>query len=202
GGTPGPASEVCCANLSELADGSWCKVASGKIAIDPELGRIEFASDVSLPQSLRVNYFCGFPAEIGGGPYDRSASLSQLQPAPQVVALVGSATFPTLEAAVQQWNLEPPGSSWRIVLPNLESFAIDVTGLNAIQIAPESNLSIVAGQPLLEAGRLDFTWSNSRVTLTGNVEVVGLSSATLPGGTTAPPGQLVISGIWLAGQLA
>ncbi len=200
-GTPVPASEVCCANLSDLADGSWCKVASGKIAIDPELGRIEFASDVALPQSLRVNYSCGFPAEIGGGPYDRSASLSQLQPAPQVVALVGSAAFPTLEAAVQQWNLEPPGQSWRIVLPNFEVFSIDLTGLNAIQIAPESNLSIVAGQPLVEAGRLDFTWSNSQVTLNGNVEVVGLSSATLPGGTTAPPGQLAISGIWIAGQL-
>ena len=197
-----PASQICCANLSDLPNGSWCKVSSGRVAIDPELGRIQFASDVPLPQSLRLNYCYGFPAEIGGGPYDRSASLSQLDPAKvQFLAVVGSVESPTIEAAIQQWNAQAPGSSGLVILPNFENYSIDLTGSNAIQIASESNLWIVAGQALPKGGPRDFLWSNARVALTGNVEVVGGPARSLPGGTSAPAGQLVLSGIWIAGQI-
>ncbi len=97
---PIPGSQISCTNLSDRDSGDWCTVPAGQIAIDPELGRIQFASDVALPQSLRLNYSYGFPAEIGGGPYDRSASLTAVDPAgADFCAIVGSPTFDTLESA-------------------------------------------------------------------------------------------------------
>ena len=70
-------------------------MASGKIAIDPELGRIQYGPGITPPQSLQVNYLYGFPAAIGGGPYDRSAALAQLDPADaDYFAIVGSSDLP------------------------------------------------------------------------------------------------------------
>lgn len=198
-----PAAQIECANLGERPGRVTCKVKPGRIAIDPELGRIQFAADVPVPQTLLVNYSYGFPAEIGGGPYDRSASLTQINPAQTgFVALVGSASFPTLESAIQQWNLQPAGVSGLIVLPDYASYTIDLTGGSAIQLPPQSNLSIVAAQPLPNGGPLDFVWNNSRVTLFGNLDVVGVAAATAPpDGETPPAGQLFLSGVWIAGQI-
>jgi hypothetical protein len=199
-----PASQIVCANLSERPGCAPCQVKPGLVAIDPELGRIQFAADVHVPQTLLVNYSYGFPAEIGGGPYDRSLSLTQINPSQTgFVALVGSANFPTLESAIQQWNLQPAGMSGLIVLPSYANYAIDLTGGNAIQLPPQSNLSIVSAEPLPKGGPLDFVWSDSRVTLFGNLDVVGLPAAAAapPDGETPPAGQLFVSGVWIAGQI-
>lgn len=195
-------SQICCANLSDRPGGSWCTVPSAKVAIDPELGRIQFAADVALPQSLRVNYSYGFPAEIGGGPYDRSVSLSLVNPASAAFfALVGSAHFPTLESAVLGWNQMAAGSNGVIVLPDFECFTVDLTAENAIQLPPGSNLCIAAGRPIPAVGPFDLIWNNSCVTLTGNIEINGIPGPLLREGVTALAGQLLISGVWLAGQL-
>lgn len=201
-GVPVDPSQICCANLADRPGGSWCTVTPGKIAIDPELGRIQFAANVPPPQSLRVCYAYGFPAEIAGGPYDRSLLLAQLDPASaNFFAIVGSAGFPTLESAVDRWNQLPPGSAGIIVLPGFESLAIDVTGADAVQLPAGSSLSIVAGQPVPAAGPQEVTWNNARVTLTGDVQVTGIAVHTATGSAPPPPGQLLISGTWLAGQL-
>ena len=197
-----PASQICCANLSDRPGGLWCTVPSGRIAIDPELGRIQFASDVPLPHSLRVNYSYGFPAEIAGGPYDRSTHLAQLNPAQaNFFAVVGSPAFPTLESAVSQWNQLAAGSSGIIILPDFERYSIDLTGPHAIRLPAKSNLSIVAAAPLRGGGPRDVVWNNSRPALTGNIEVAAVPGPPLPEGETAQPGQLLISGVWIAGQL-
>jgi hypothetical protein len=190
-------SPIVCANLSDRPGGSWCKVPNGKIAIDPELGRIQFAADLALPKSLLVNYSYGFPAEIAGGPYDRTGSLS-LPTQTQLFAIVGSASYPTMESAVQAWNKLNSGSSGIIVLPDFASFAVDLTGAKAIQLPAGSNLSILAGAPV--AGKpQDVLWNNSRVTLTGNIHINCVPGAKAD---TATPGQLLISGLWIAGGLS
>jgi hypothetical protein len=75
------------------ADQTWCTVRPGMIAIDPELGRIELAADVPVPQSLLLSYDYGLPWAIGGGPYDRSTSLQGVLPGnPGFPAVVGPAT--------------------------------------------------------------------------------------------------------------
>jgi hypothetical protein len=195
-------SRITSVNLADRPGGEWCKVEGGKIAIDPELGRIQFAEDVPLPQSLRVSYCYGFPAAIGGGPYDRSADLAQLNLSQaDFVALVAGAAFPTLESAVAQWNQLAPGSSGIIVLPRFESYSVDLTGAGALQLPAGSTLTIVAGTPVPAGGPLDVIWRDAHVTLTGSMEVVGVPGTPLPDGETPPAGQLVISGVRIAGQL-
>jgi hypothetical protein len=201
-GLPVAALQVYCANLSDRPGGSWCTVPSGRIAIDPELGRIQFAADVRLPRSLRVNYAYGFPAEIAGGPYDRSAYFTQLNPAQaDFFAVVGSEGFPTVESAVSGWNLLAAGSSGIIILPNFERYTVELTGPNAIRLPAQSKLSIVAAEPLRDGGPRDVVWNDSFVALTGNIEVAAVAGRPLPEGETAPAGQLLISGVWIAGQL-
>jgi hypothetical protein len=192
-GNPVDASQVYAANLSDRPGGSWCTVAPGKIAIDPELGRIQYAGDLPLPQSLQLTYAYGFPAQIAGGPYDRSPSFTQLNPA-GFFAIVGSADFPTLESAVCSWNQLPAGASGIIVVPGFESLTIDLTGAAAIGLPADSSLAIAAAEPITDS---DVEWSNSRVTLTGDIEV----AAGPADSATTSAGQLLISGVWIVGQL-
>jgi hypothetical protein len=202
-GTPIDAKQICCANLADRPGGAWCNVAPGFVAIDPELGRIRFAANVPTPRTLLVTYCYGFPAEIGGGPYDRTASLSQLDLAQaQFFALVGSSAFPTLESAVARWNALPAGSSGIIVLPGFQRYAVNLAGANAIRIAPQSNLTIAAGEAIVAGGPRDVVWKDACVTLAGTIEAQGVAGPPLPSGGTAPPGQLLISGVWLEGQLS
>jgi hypothetical protein len=200
-GVPIGAGQVYGANLADRPGGSWCTVAAGQIAIDPELGRIQFAADLPLPESLEVSYLYGFPAEMAGGPYERSAALSQLDPpGADFFAMVGPAGFPDLGSAVAAWNQRPAGSSGIIVLPGFESLTAGLTGPAAVQLPAGSNLAIVAGERVPPGGPRDVVWRSSRVTITGDIEVTGVAG---PAGTgqPAPAGQLLISGAWLAGQL-
>jgi hypothetical protein len=205
-GHPVDVTKVYGANLADRPGGSWCTVASGKIAIDPELGRIQLADDFTpLPKSLQVSYLYGFPAAIGGGPYDRSAALAQLDPADAGYrAIVGSfpdlagwTSFEDAPGAVAGWNAwskqrtSPKGI---IVLPGFESLTANLTGPAAMQLPVGSSLALVAGQPATADGPAAVTWTTSRVTITGDIEVVGVAGP-------APAGQLLISGLWLAGQL-
>lgn len=201
-----PSCQISCANLADRDGGAWCSVPAGRIAIDPELGRIQFAADLTFPQSLRVNYSFGCAAEIAGGPYDRSASLALVNPAEaSFLAIVGSPAAPTLENAIAQWNqliALTPTSSGVIVLPDFECFSIDLTGEAAIQLPAGSNLSLASGQPITSEGALNVIWSESCVTLTGNIEVIGTAGTALPDGEVEPAGQLLMSGLWIAGQLS
>ena len=195
-----PSSQVICANLSNRANGSWCTVPAGKIAIDPELGRIQFAANLSLPKSLLVSYSYGFPAEIAGGPYDRSASLTlPAQAQTQLFAIVGSAAYPTFSSAVEAWNKLAPGAIGIIALPNFQSYSVDLTGVNSIQLPAGSNLSILSGEPIPSGG---VVWNNSRVTLTGNIQINCTAGSPLTAGRAPLAGQMFISGLWIAGQLA
>jgi hypothetical protein len=205
-GVPVPSSQIVCANLSDLAPGGpWCTVPAGRIAIDPELGRIAFARDLPLPQSLRLNYSFGSAAEIGGGPYDRAASLTSLKPAQATFfALIGTTT-PTLESAIATWNAlvaATPNSTGIIVFPGFERFAIDLTGAAAIQLPAGSQLALVSGQPIPSGGPFDIVWNHSCATLTGNIDVSASAVPIQSTGEGAAPGQLLLSGLWLAGQLS
>jgi hypothetical protein len=200
------ARQVQAANLADRTGGAWCVVPSGMIAIDPELGRIQFAADVPVPKSLLVSYCYGFPGAIGGGPYDRTTTLDNVVPAdPDFAAIVGTADFPTLETAVAGWNTLVTGAGGTgparpagvIVLPGIASLSVNVTGGNSVQLPPGSSLAIVAGQQ--DPATSVVTWNGSLTTLTGDIAVTGIAAAD---SATAPPaGQLLISGVWLAGQL-
>jgi hypothetical protein len=196
-GLPVPISQIVCANLTPFETGGTCTVPPGMIAIDPELGRIQYGAGVNLPAELLVNYNYGSPAEMAGGPYDRTENVTP-PPSAGSPMIVGSADYPTLASAVAAWNALPPGSSAIILLPNFESYPIDLTGTNAIQISAQSQLLIASAE--ITTGSPPI-YDNSCVTLIGNIEVVGLPAPLLPDGDTPPLGQLQISGVWLAGQV-
>ena len=192
------AANICCRDLSDCTGEAWPCTPPGKIGIDPALGRIQFASDYPLPQKLTVSYCYGFPAEIGGGPYDRSANLpSPFMPNPNYRAVVGT-DVATLEGAIQHWNTLSPGSTGLIILPDFAQLDIDLTGLAAIQLPAQSQLWIISAQ-VPPGGGSDVTFEDSCVTLRGNIEVDGQGA---PSGVNVPPaGQLLISGVWISGSL-
>ena len=201
-----PASRIVSANLSELAPGGpWCTVPDGRIAVDTELGRIAFARDLPIPQSLRLNYSFGSAAEIGGGPYDRSASLVALKPAQaSFFSVIGTTTL-TLASAIAAWNAlvaTTPDATGIIVFPGFEQFAIDLTGGAAIQLPAGAQLTLVSGQPIPSGGPFDVVWNHSCATLAGDIEVVASSAPVQSTGEGAAVGQLLLSGLWLAGQLS
>lgn len=197
-----PVSQVCCRDLSDGPTGTWGCTADGKVAIDPVLGRIQFAADLPAPREVRIDYSYGFPAEIAGGPYDRSPSLTAIpDPARRTfTAIVGTSATPALEDAVAAWNALAPGATGLIVLPDFESYAVDLTGPAAITIPSGSRLWIVAAQ--VHAAGAPPSYEGARVTLHGDIAVRGV----LPPGTTpdAPPdaGQLTLSGLWLSGAVS
>jgi hypothetical protein len=202
-GVPVDASQICAANLSDRPGGALCVVESGKIAIDPELGRIQYAADVPPPQTLRLDYLYGFPAAIGGGGYDRSSTLEQVVSTGDAnfFALVGSVDWPDAASAVAAWNEVAPGSSGIIVLPGFESLTVDLTGSSAVQLPAGSSLSILAGAPDPAGGPRDVVWNEAWPTVFGNIEVTGVATGPTADGAPPAAGQLLISGVRIAGQL-
>lgn len=192
-------SKICVRDLSDGPGCAWSCTASGHVAVDPDLGRIQFAPDYPPPQQLQVSYCFGFPAEIGGGPYDRSANLpTPILADPNYVAVVGT-TVATLEDAIKGWNALPPGSHGLIILPGFASFDIDLTGAAAIQLPAQSQLWILSAQ-IPPGGQRAFTFDEACVTLRGDIEVQG--QGALSGVNVPPPGQIFISGVWINGSLS
>jgi hypothetical protein len=92
--------------------------SSGKIAIDPILGRIAFPIGEN-PEKVNVSYYYGFSADIGGGFYDREPSnfevsssdvklyrISKIKPAEEGI-------YPSIPAAIREWQetQEKPSSA-------------------------------------------------------------------------------------------
>lgn len=70
-GSEVPREQVVACNLADHGAG-WAHLPpSGKYGIDPVLGRIALAADLTPPERLTVTYHYGFAAAIGGGEYDR-----------------------------------------------------------------------------------------------------------------------------------
>ncbi len=197
------ARQIVSANLMET-NGAVCNVPSGKIAIDPELGRIQYAADVPRPKELRVNYSLGLAAQMGGGSYNRTPNLTP-PASPALTAVVGSPAYPTLKSAVAAWNVLAAASKGLeqvrgvIVLPDFECYSIDLTGPNAIQVFPQSQLLIAAAHVTQDGAPPE--WNNARVALRGEIEVNGLPLPILKDGQAAPTGQVQFSGLWLAGEI-
>ncbi len=100
GGTPVPLDRIVIADLS-----SWTvpKPAPGssQVAVDPRLGRILFGTPPS--GEVRGTYAYGFAAEMGGGPYDRRATLTDPASAAFCHEVSKSGTGTPLADAVKAW---------------------------------------------------------------------------------------------------
>jgi hypothetical protein len=97
-GEPIPAARIVATNLA-----GWAYRPNGDtVALDPELGRIAFPPD-AVPKSVRVTYHYAFPAEIGGGEYQRPVDVA---PADIHFEAISSEreSHNLLTAAVRRWQ--------------------------------------------------------------------------------------------------
>lgn len=94
GSGPIDPADVSVCDLSDAGGGSWAHVPPDKIAIDPVLGRIAFPT-ASGTRKVKVSYHWGFSANMGGGEYERRASIDgSLEP------VTGVAMGSTLQDAI------------------------------------------------------------------------------------------------------
>jgi hypothetical protein len=126
------------------------------LALDPSRGRVAFPSALDVAEVwVRSSY--GFSGDLGGGPYDRTpvvrdmndpdvwqVGVSHLLPDDGTGKLFGS-----LREAVEAWNAQPPGRSGVIVL--MDSLSDDDSAGGAtspleIVIGERSRLLVVAGE--------------------------------------------------------
>jgi hypothetical protein len=94
-----PAAAVRVCDLRDVA-GGWAGQPAAGIAIDPVLGRIVFAQPPAAggPRRVGVTFHYGFSADMGGGPYERGATLGGFTP-PQALVQVPDSQ-PTIGAAL------------------------------------------------------------------------------------------------------
>ncbi|HLH73245.1 MAG TPA: hypothetical protein VKX96_08170 [Chloroflexota bacterium] len=231
-GTVVPPERIACCNLRDPATAipegwhrppttkSYTPSAGGptqalpiQVAIDPVLGRIAFPSGVT-PNRVEVSYAYGFSADLGGGPYNRRASLAKALTKPVTwqrgvtVDTPTGQTFlvKTLAEAIQEWNSQPPGTIGVIAIMDSQSYVEDLTGANTILIPAGSQLILIAADwpedpapdgvspPVRNAGRL--TPDGLRPHLRGGIAVQGTASAD-----SVDPGSFVVDGILIEGAL-
>lgn len=106
---PVPASLIIAADLS----GWRYDVPSGRIAVDPVLGRFAFAEGQLPKRGVRVSYCYGFPADIGGGEYARPRRVQAAALGPRADALktyvVGKGKpFKKIGDALKRWHEDDP----------------------------------------------------------------------------------------------
>ncbi len=202
-------------------DGTNQPSASFKVAVDPALGRLAFPAGAT-PDAVQVSYAYGFSGDLGGGPYNRRASVAQwLDPIARPVqwqigvtqdqAIRDSAEDPdqltdTLASAVaawKAWSASHPGGFGVIAIMDSGSYVESLTGASAIEIPSASRLAIVAadwpGDPSAGPTRRtigQLTPSGARPHLQGNLSARG----TAPAGDVAP-GELIIDGLLIEGKL-
>ena len=97
----GPASVAAC-NLSDSNAGGWIHDApAGRIAVDPVLGRLAVAADLSpLAGPITVSFHQGGPERLGGGEYSRASSFATDVVGPLVQVPTDAATVTAALTAI------------------------------------------------------------------------------------------------------
>ncbi|HKP03821.1 MAG TPA: hypothetical protein VJU77_10745 [Chthoniobacterales bacterium] len=163
--------EAC--NLSDISGGLWAHTPkSGKVAVDPVLGRIAFSVPPLQPPVVTFHY--GFSAEMGGGEYSRAASFDS-EPT-QITTVKTTATIPASITTAGVGDVLEINDSGRYEGPPL-TIHCDHDKRIEIRAADKSRPTIV------QLGQLNITGDpDSEVTLNGllligaTLRVVGTSN--------------------------
>jgi hypothetical protein len=100
-GTHVPPGQVICARLDP-----WpaTRPAGNVIAIDVAVGRLAVGAGFTGASRIDVDYVYGFPADLGGGPYERRGTLARSGPGTRFYLVRdGVAPFSDVAAALAQW---------------------------------------------------------------------------------------------------
>jgi hypothetical protein len=143
------------------------------VAVDPQIGRAVFATGID-PVAVECRYYYGFPAEIGGGSYERKS--------PESTATWTVQGNADLQTAVTAWNARPAGTSERIEIVN--SLTYDLAAVGQIRLKNNSRLVITASR-----GQRPF--------LSGSLEFRGTAAAS-----SASPGGVLLDGLYIGGSIS
>jgi hypothetical protein len=193
-----------------LPDGS--KVARKiRAAVDPVLGRLTFAA-AEEPKAATVSYAYGFSTEMGGGPYNRLASVSSALDRPvtfqvgvsQEIATKPDQIFATLQEAVDAWNAQPPGAVGVIAVMDSRTYVESLTADHRIVIPAGSRLIIVAadwpevdapnGAPPTQRIKGQVSPEGRRPHLLGDLSAVGASDQS-------STSELILDGLLIEGAV-
>lgn len=224
--TPVPIEEIAICNLSDWRvplDSKTYKVyvpGTGYMdvvrpisaAVDPVLGRIVLSNPPGRAKLL-TNHSFGFSGDIGGGPYDRNLSLSDLKNitfdrhvgvSKDKSSVQAEPIFQTLQEAIDDWNAQ--GSAVRtglITIMDNRSYH-ETAGLNPIRIGEGQQLFIIAADwPVVELENKPtrvpgtFNPEDLRPHIHRDLEVVGTAPATSSSG-----GRVLINGLLVEGKLS
>ncbi|MGA8052826.1 MAG: hypothetical protein WCA12_03030 [Burkholderiales bacterium] len=190
------------------------------VAVDPASGRLAFPAGVT-PHEVFVLYSYGFPGDVGGGPYNRAASVDPIFHASNVwqvgvsraFAAVGpEKVFVRLAEAVAAWNAEPAGRTGVIVLMDSTSEFDDPSDpVPEIRIKEGSRLLVIAaswpiepvpGSPgAVERRAGQFAPDDVRAHFRGELVVDGSAPLDPSKPEESNPGELTLNGLMLEGRL-
>lgn len=157
---------ICNLSDKDAAGTVWAHMPpAGKIAIDPLLGRIAFAS--APPQAPLVTFHYGFSANMGGGEYDRADSLD-LQLHPVETVPLPHATIQEALTTVRNGGVVEISNSGRYeetpAITVAAAQSIELRGADAarptlvlkgdLQISGEDGAQVTLNGLLIDGGRL------------------------------------------------
>ena len=194
-----------------------------QVAVDPVLGRLVFLDDEHVPARLDISYTYGFPADVGGGPYNRQDSVAKWYDPDDMNNLNKQVTWQmgvtkdkitldeapdpnqleeSLQIATSAWKehaLSTPNAFGIITIMDSSTYKEDLT----IEIPASSKLAIVAadwpvvtitGPPEIQQRFVGQLMPESiRPHLQGNLSI----KVTNDG----PVGELVLDGLLVEGKL-
>ncbi|CAN7553083.1 hypothetical protein [Mesorhizobium sp. LjNodule214] len=198
-GVPVTTDRVVCRNLSV-----WSQPSTNRIAVDVVRGRLALGPALMPANRVEVYYHCGFPADLGGGPYRRRAWLTRPTYTDNVQMLFVDGTgapgiFPTIAAALGQWVADGKRDAIIRVRDNRtyrETLAIDMT---AVAVDPGTSLAIEAadgmrphilldGPLTLSGDRPDYSVTLGGLLIEGRIAVTGSLNRLRLLHTTLVPG--------------
>jgi hypothetical protein len=151
--------DIIVCNLSNWDHRPFTSLPSGKVAIDPELGRIVFPDSEQKIVDVHVSYYYGFSGEIGGGFYERTESEIELSLAKEkeeqenfyhykISKKHVESSFDTLFEALKKWKTEEYYNSKDVIFEIIDSEIytdVDTDGhnINPIEIEIPENVTVV-----------------------------------------------------------
>jgi hypothetical protein len=183
-----------------------------RAAVDPVLGRVTFPTGVVVA-GLTVSYNYGFSGDLGGGPYDRRASLVDLRAedidwqvgvSKDHLAVAGETIHTSLSDAIQAWKLQ--GASVKtglITIMDNQTYDENLTGAFGIPVGEGQKLYIIAADwPVTYNGinperkKGMFNPEDLRPHLRGDWEIEGTAPAGADDG-----GRICLNGLLLEGKV-
>lgn len=131
------------------------KPDKGKVAVDPEIGRIAFPL-VDLPSQVNVSYYYGFSDDMGGGEYERRLS----QPPDSKIYRVGRGAKESVKDALDEWKTDKEAGKAKDAVIEImdsrvyiESIDIDLGEGESLQIRAADGARPVIHLPKWQPGR-------------------------------------------------